>query len=343
MKIIQVIDFLNVGGAERVCVSLCNSLYNAGHKIELLLLCGNGVLNNSLEVDLPIHQLKRKRKFSLISLYRCAKIMQRFDVVHVHMRHNYRYVKLVKTLFLLQVKVILHDHYGDIDRDISVPFGLKLFFKPSYYIGVSESLRHWGEHQLGVSTSRVFLLTNSISKRGVKHGKEKKGFVLVGNIKPIKNQLFAIELMSRIDTTLTIYGAIQDERYYRELLETIKKLDIEHKIHFIHDCITIQDKLPEYEFGLQTAISESGPLVLIEYLAQSLPFLGYRTGQVALDIEKKQPSLIIDNFELDCWEERIHQNSKINAENLKRLYETLFNEKKYLERCLLIYKRVLEL
>ena len=127
--------------------------------------------------------------------------------------------------------MILHDHYGSIDIDKSVPFGLRSILKPTYYIGVSKTLLSWASNKLKLPLNRVFLLSNTVIKeQQFEIGVQKKGIVLVGNIKPIKNQLFAIRLMRHINNTLTIIGQIQDEKYYMELKQVIIDLKMEKNL-----------------------------------------------------------------------------------------------------------------
>lgn len=274
-------------------------------------------------------------------MYKCAQILGNYELIHVHMRHNYRYIQLIKKLFFVKTTVILHDHYGSIDVDKSVPFGLKSLLKPTYYIGVSKTLLNWAVNNLKLPSNSVFLLTNSVLKEPQSEiGTQKKGIVLVGNIKPIKNQLFAIRLMEHINNTLTIIGQIQDEKYYVELKQLIKDLKMEQKIIFVHNSTNIQYDIQQFEFGLQTAKSESGPLVLIEYLAQSLPFLTFNTGQVVDDIKSDTPQLIMDNFEIEQWAMRLHEVQKMDLTILNNVYQKYFSEKMYLANCESIYKAI---
>ena len=98
-KILQVIDFLHVGGAERVCVTLSNLLFKAAHEVAVLILVNDGELANSLDKNIPIIRLKRQHKYSLGTMYKCAKILRDYELIHVHMRHNYRYIQFIKKVF----------------------------------------------------------------------------------------------------------------------------------------------------------------------------------------------------------------------------------------------------
>lgn len=341
MKVLQVIDFLNVGGAERICVMLSNLLFRKKYDIHMLILVEDGILLEELDAGIPLIRLLRKNKYNVVTMYRCACILKRYELVHVHMRHNYRYLKLIQILFNVKSKLVLHDHYGSIEQDVSIPFGFLSIFKPRYYIGVSTTLICWAKNKLKIVESNLFLLSNTVVASKSRTSYLKQGLVLVGNIKPLKNQLFAIRLMQDLDSTLTIYGTVQDAKYYQELLQEINILNLKDRVFFVHDCISIQKELGKYEMALQTAYSESGPLVLIEYLAQGIPFLSYNTGQVIQQVQEDLSVLVLDTFERSDWLKRINELKIMDLDRLKVVYKKYFDETIYLNTCEQIYKSIL--
>jgi glycosyltransferase involved in cell wall biosynthesis len=232
--------------------------------------------------------------------------------------------------------VILHDH----SSDYSVPFLLNTFLKPNYYIGVSYNLIAWCQIVLGVKEN-VFLLQNIIIKQQHSKRINPKGMVLVGNIKPSKNQLFAIELAHFLKKDLTIIGKIQDETYFQLLHDKVQDLEIESNIIFVNDENNPQKRLNEFEFGLMTSASESGPLVLIEYLAQSLPFISFKTGAVSDIIADELPNSFVDSFDLLEWKKRLNSIIKYHT-NYESLYDTYFSPSNYSQECIAIYKDILK-
>jgi glycosyltransferase involved in cell wall biosynthesis len=335
-----VIDTLGIGGAEQVCITLANLLFDKEVFVNVLVLNGKGSLFFQLNKHIECHNLQKKSNYSIASLFNCAKILRQYNIAHVHMRHNYNYVRLVQLLFRIDIKIILHDHYGSIDKDISVPKFIQ-YFKPDFYIGVSNSLTDWAKNNLKLNNNIVFSLPNCVIKQDLGKGQEKRhGLVCVGNIKPIKNQLFAIQLAHKLNKELTIYGIIQDKAYFKVLKDDITRLNIEHQIHFVHDCSNIQKELFKYDCAIHVAKSESGPLVLAEYLAQSIPFLSYHTGEIAHNIAEALPELIMSNFNMDEWEMRINK-MKDKAYNFDNIFDNYFSSKLYMKRCLNIYDTII--
>ena len=342
MKIVHIIDSVCVGGAENVMINLCNLLKKKQIDVSILLISNNkGKLIESIDKNIPIISLNRKSKYDLKAWFNFSKHLRKFDIAHVHMRHNFSFTTIVSKLFRSNIKIILHDHYGSIEFDKSIPKFFGSYLKPRYYIGVSKLLTNWAKKKLKINAKNVFLLGNTIEKMTLKKSKRNssKQYISIGNIKPVKNQLFAIQLMSNLDGALTFFGRIQDDNYYKKILSEIKKLGLEKKINFITNENNIQNRLHEFDFGIHTAISESGPLVLIEFLAQNLPFISYKTGYVSDILVDEIPDFFVDDFDKEKWIEIINKNNTTN-QNLEALFEKYFSPEKYVNKCLKIYQKI---
>jgi glycosyltransferase involved in cell wall biosynthesis len=336
MKILQIIDKLDIGGAERVFVDMCNILQEHQQDVTAMLLLENkGELVSELKVRLI--SLNRKNKWSLNTMYRCSKIIKKYDVIHCHFRHVYRYIALVKKIFFIKSKIILHDHYGSIDIDKSVPFLFDSFLKPDYYIGVSKSLTEWAETKLKVAPENIFLLENIIIQHKSKQQlAERYDLILVSNIKKVKNNLFGVKIAAQINKSLLLVGQNQDNTYFQKTKSEIKT----DNIVINSDITEVQTILHNAQLGLHTSISETGPLVLIEYLAQGLPFLAYETGEVAKILKPHFPEYFIDNFNIEEWKKRLEliMNSVPDTQKMEEVFERYFGQTQYYKKLENIYR-----
>lgn len=338
MKVLQVIDKLNVGGAERVFVDMVNILATTGTPAEVLLFDNTGVLTTQLNSSVTVHNLARDNKYSIAKLSQVHKLCSRFNIVHVHMRHCYFYMRLAQLLFAGKYKLILHDHYGDINIDQQVPFRLKGMFKPKYYIGVSSTLTGWAKKYL--HPKYAFLLRNTIIpsvKVQYTQPANNKAFV-ISNIRKTKNIGFAVSLAKKMNWELTVYGNKNDVAYYQQLTEQI---DGNNKINIVDGVNDFSGLYNNYALALHCATSETGPLVLLEYMAYGIPFLAYRTGEVAGTVAEELPLHFIDNFETVDWEKRISQLQQTDCTGkLKEVFNKHFSVDKYRDTCLAIYQSI---
>jgi hypothetical protein len=335
MKIIQVIDTLTVGGAEKVFVDICNLLFERDQDVSALFLLESGDLKEDLNSNIECFELHRVNKWSYIKMKECSTILDDFEIIHCHFRHVYRYISLVKKIFPFKGKLIFHDHYGSIDIDNKIPFLFSSIQKPNYYIGVSNTLTKWAIERLKINEKFVFKLENIIIKNTQKQELDSIfDFILVSNIKPLKNNQFAVDLAKKLNKSLLLIGQNQNNDYYNKLNESISD-----GIVIKTDISNAQSVLHQAKFGLHTSVSETGPLVLIEYLAHRLPFLAYETGEVAKTLKKYFPVFFIDNFDLIQWKERIEmiKNSTIDFSQFDKVFEKEFGKENYYQKLLSIY------
>ena len=80
-------------------------------------------------------------------------------------------------------------------------------------------------------------------------------------------------------------------------------------------------------------------------MSQGIPFLAYRTGEVAEKIADYFPDFIMDDLNIDKW---VNQIKKLMNSDLKQIekkmisyFETNYSEKKYYSKCISIYQNVL--
>ncbi|MFN4299841.1 MAG: glycosyltransferase family 4 protein [Thermaurantimonas sp.] len=350
MKILQIIDTLAVGGAEKILVLLANLQKRKGHEVTVLTILEPGALAMQLLPEIPVIALNRKWKFNPIIMYRLVKIAKGYEIIHVHSSHNLRYVFLAFQLFGLKKVLFFHEHFGNIEIDLSVKWHQRLIYPKVQLIGVSRKICQWAVEKVGVPARQVHLLPNTVKdypfRQNIRNISPDRlySLILVANIRRPKNIEFALLLIKSLQMCkLTIVGQVVDKLYFDSLLTQIRQFGIYDCVTFVFDCKDIQPLLHQFDLALHTPVSESGPLVLIEYLAQGIPFLSYRTGEIAYQVEKQFPQFIIDNFKSEEWIKRIQlllsQNRQLLGSAMRQFYEVHFSEDKYFDECLKIYQK----
>jgi len=138
-----------------------------------------------------------------------------------------------------------------------------------------------------------------------------------------------------------IGGGKENENYFNEIVSLIKEKQLQQSIFFIHDSISVQSSLPKFDLALHTSLSESGPLVLIEYMAQGLPFITYETGEVVQQIKQEIPELIMQDFDINEWVKRVEtilqKDRKVLQDQLQNLFEKYYSADAYYKACMQIY------
>jgi glycosyltransferase involved in cell wall biosynthesis len=263
-----------------------------------------------------------------------------------------RYVFLASRLFFLRKPIFFHEHFGDIDIDHSIKWHQQYIYPKTIMICVSRKIYDWAINNLKVSSEKAFILHNIIVKkeglpaRSPQNNDDIK-LVMVCNIRRTKNIEFAIELLSRLKLTqrcsLTIIGKKTDPAYYDEIITLVEKHRLTGSVQMIHDADEVQLLLHGYDIAVHTARSESGPLVLIEYLAQGLPFLTYNTGETVLQLKDELPGSIASTFDVEEWVTKITRLLSADRPQLQQQLQDAFNShfsaEAYYIQCMEIYSK----
>lgn len=352
MRIVQVIDRLEIGGAERVLVDLANLLYESKYNVSVICLLQEGQLDAQLASEIPITYIRRKYKFNPIYLFKLYKELQKYDVIHIHLRQVLRYVSLLFYLTRLQKKsvVIFHDHFGEIAKNKDISKSVRSAIKRcAAYIGVSEELVLWAREN-GLNAN-VYKLANTIRHNKTKsHSKRADSNVVnivsVGNFRPQKNYEYLLDVIkgSPSNYHFTIYGQCVDRNYFEKIKTQIDNFNIVNKVTIITNCNNIKQELYNYDIGIHTAKSETGPLVAIEYLSERLPFVAYNTGEVANLVKLEFKEFIQDDFEVVNWLKHIEyilKDKNALEPKLELFYNQNYSEESYIKSCVSIYEELL--
>jgi glycosyltransferase involved in cell wall biosynthesis len=356
MKVLQVITNLAPGGAERMVVELSNLLVSKGEDVTVLKMipeAKNETLENELRKDVKIKSLNRKSKFSLFKLVELQKLFKGYDLIHVHTRPVLRYVFLAQFFSFKCPPIVFHEHSSD---KSGLTWFTKFAIKRFPLIGVSQDMVDFLKGEVNKYGGEVFLLENIVLRKEIVHNRslveklEGLRLLSVGNVKPLKNQEFQIELIKGLQgkgysVKLDIVGNISDLGYFNQLKERIKALGLEDNIAFRQSVSEIQKILCEYDLAIHSAYRETGPLVLIEYLSQGLPFLAYKVGQAALQIKEDIPEFIMEDFDEAAWCQQILNMLEQKNEHLKKRidqsFEKNFSPSNYYNKCKRIYQEVI--
>lgn len=354
-SVVQIIDRLHVGGAERVLVTLSNLLYINNNAVSVVTTVSKGPLAKALNKEIPVIDLQRKSKWNLVTMYKLIRVVKKFDIIHVHSSYNLRYLFLAAKIFGLKKPIFFHEHFGDININQQISWHTKYIYPKTFLIAVSKQIADWAIQQINMPKERVFVLSNTVIKQSVKdiHDKksEKTQLVIVSNIRPTKNIITAIKITEQLNKNgtpaeLTIIGQIADKYYYDEIFKYINNYGLKDVIYIKTGETNIQHLLHQFDLALHTATSESGPLVLIEYIAQGLPFLTYETGEVVNQVKENLPLHIMSTFDINDWAERImlllqeDQNSIRNK--MEAIFDKYYSAEVYYNKCIAIYEEGLK-
>ena len=286
LRVIQMVDTLNPGGAERMAVNLANSLVG---EVEASYLCctrEEGMLKEELEEEVGYLYLDKKHSLDLQAFWKLRTFVKnkKIDLVHAH-GTSWFWGVLLK-ISGLKIKLVWHDHYGESEqleqRDVKVLKLLSRYFDG--IISVNKDLKAWAEKEL--KAREVTQLNNFIvpsEKKGsrlkLKGGATDFKIVCVANIRPQKdhlNLLAAFEKLQGEEISLHLIGADPGIAWSKKILEKVADMK---KVYYYGGLPEVSGLLRQADLGILSSRSEGLPLVLLEYGMAGLPVVATEVGQ----------------------------------------------------------------
>jgi glycosyltransferase involved in cell wall biosynthesis len=304
MRIIQMIDSLEVGGAEKMAVNYANALSNQIEFSGLIATRKQGNLINQIDKKVSYLFLDRKKVFDLKAVKALKKYCQENKVHYIHAHGTSYFTAFLVKLIYPNVKIIWHDHYGMSeflsDRKATVLKMSSFFF--SGIITVNFQLKNWSEKKM--YCKKVIYLPNftnnttNITVETKLKGCDGKRILCLANLREQKNHFLLLEIAVKIknshpDWTFHLVGKDFGDSYSKQIkqLILIKKLD---KIVFVYgtknDSVNI---INQADICIFTSNSEGLPVALLEYGLQKKPVVSTNVGEIPLIINNNNNGYIV--------------------------------------------------
>ncbi len=304
MRVLQLIDSLHSGGAERVSVNLANSLVN---KLDKSFLCATrevGMLKDSLNTRVGFLFLKKKSSLDIQAIIRLNKFIknERIDIIHAHST-SFFLASIIRVLNR-KIKLVWHDHYGNSEfLHKRKSFVLKVFSKYfNVVFSVNDNLKKWAKNYLGIEN--VFYLPNFAVLDNDQPpvtellGNENTRIICLANLRPQKDHINLIRAFKKVvdkypKWTLHIVGKNFDDNYSILVKKEIDTFKLNSNIFLYGSKPDISNILNQCEIGLLSSLSEGLPLSLLEYGLANLAVIATRVGECETVIKSKKQGILI--------------------------------------------------
>jgi glycosyltransferase involved in cell wall biosynthesis len=286
VKVLQLIDSLEPGGAERMAVNLANALFEQGCEPHLMATRCGGALEQTVNPSVPVVILNKKHTMDEGALKRAIRYVKNnaITIVHAHTT-SYFFATLLK-INVPNIRLIWHEHHGF--REHTTVWNNKALYCCSYFfsaiVTVNETLQTWCRKNLKAKT--VAFLPNFVlqQKDGVPSGTEKKTIVCLANLKAPKNHLNLIRAFSIVaaqfpDWSLHLIGRDFDDRYTSDIKNYLRENDLWDKVLLLGSRDDIPVVLQQASIGVIASDSEGLPMALLEYGMAGLAVVTTDVGQ----------------------------------------------------------------
>ena len=295
MKVLQIIDTLRPGGAERMAVSYANALVERVERSYLCCTREEGLLQRSISPEVGYIFLGKTSTIDLRAFWRLRKFVRQNKIDLIQAHSSSWFLGLVIKLSSGRVNLVWHDHFG---RELK--FRKAGLLKPAskYFngiISVNEGLRKWSMANL--KTSKVAFYPNFIpvpnktfsSKNIMTIQGDPDSFrvLCVANMRPQKDHLNLLKslklVIQRSDlVSLHLVGKDENNDYSEQIKKIIEEEDIlKEKVFFYGEQEDVISIMKQCDLGILSSSSEGLPVALLEYGCAGLPVVVTDVGQCA--------------------------------------------------------------
>ncbi|MCL6219160.1 glycosyltransferase family 4 protein [Zunongwangia pacifica] len=287
MRVLQLIDSLHPGGAEKMAINLFKELNNSGIECFICTTRQEGLLKSEI-IDFSKYLFLKKRNSidvkALRSLYLFIK-SKKINIIHAH-GTSYFTAFLIKFAFSKKVTLIWHDHYGNSEFLEHRPYKI-LRFCSKWFDGVvcvNNVLLTWCKSKL--LASKYLMINNFVSLPEGKvdslqlNGSQSFKLICIANLRPQKNHHFLLnvfnEIVDHYEISLHLFGKDFYDAYSEEIK---KKVDEMSNVYYYGSQKITKAILKQANVGLLVSKSEGLPLALLEYGMAGLPVICTVVGE----------------------------------------------------------------
>lgn len=316
MRILQMVDSLDAGGAERMAVNYANAVYNELGFSALCTTRKEGVLKSTISSNVDYLFLKKEGTLDFKAVLRLKQFVKKNKITILHAHSTSFVLAILLKLTYPKIKIVWHDHFGgrfmqSQFKNLPLKFSSILFYK---VLTINEGNRKWLSKVL--LTSKIEVFPNFISSRQtidgstILKGLDGKRIVFLANLRNPKNHLQFLKAFKNSQATLlgwTLHLIGND--YQDEYSQTIKKFivsnDLEESI-FIYGSKTDTDTiLSQAQIGALCSTHEGFPVTLLEYGIKKLAILTTNVGFCSQIIKNGENGFLFSPIDLDLITEKL--------------------------------------
>ncbi|MEC5166100.1 glycosyltransferase involved in cell wall biosynthesis [Flavobacterium sp. PL11] len=307
MRVVQIIDALEAGGAERMAVNYANELAKRIEFSGLIVTRSEGSLISEIDKQVCYFFLNKKRALDLNALFRLRKYVRnnKVSIVHAHGTSFFTAVSL--KLICPRISIIWHDHYGA--RNYKSTHDNLSLFVCSYFFSLIFSVNHelevWAKKTL--QTKKVFFIPNftviksDINKETLLKGDSDKRIVCLANLKKPKNHIalctaFYELQLHKLGWSLHFIGKNYHDDYSGSIEAFIGNHNLESFIHLYDSRNDIQHILSQATIGILASTAEGFPVTLLEYGLAKVAVISTNVGHCSSVIQDNYNGLLFDPF-----------------------------------------------
>lgn len=332
MKILHVINSLEIGGAEKLVADLLPIIKNKGHKVDLLLF--NGV-ETSLKKELIANKIniieftKNGSMYNPIYILQLIFIMSKYDIVHTHNSSPQLFCSIAQMFCSNKLITTEHNTYNRRRNWKWYKFIDKWMYRRyDKIICISDIAEILLRKYLNNDSSKICTIYNGVNidlfinadaDESLYQNNDICKIMMIAGFRPQKDQPTLIKAISLLPPHYHLF-LVGDGTEKSKCVLLAKELNIEDRVHFLGIRSNIPQLLKAADVIVMSSHYEGLSLSCIEGMASGKPF-------IASDVDglrevTKDAGILFE-----------HQNCKQLADEIKKVTTDNLYCKLIVERC----------
>ncbi len=337
MRIVQIIDSLEVGGAEKMAVNYANALVGLVDFSGLITTRTEGDLKTQLSEKVDYLFLKKNKTIDLGAAWRLRNYCKTNQIEIVHAHSSSYFVAVLAKISYPKIKIVWHDHNGlseFISKKETIALKLASFFFKGIIV-VNDQLKKWAERELYCDNVIYFpnftsIDTNIASETNLK-GTTGKRILCLANLRLQKNHFLLLEVAQKVkenypEWTFHLVGKDFKDEYSAQIKALITSKQLQNTVFVYGSKNDTTNIIRQSDIAILTSDSEGLPVALIEYGLLSKPVVTTSVGEIPFMMTHGVNGFMVNRKKAD--EFYLHLVKLIEDEALrstlgKALYKTI--------------------
>lgn len=295
MKILQIINSLNTGGAEKLLLDTIPLYISKGIKMDILLFWDNEFMFTEKINELSFCNIYILNKSSSISniynplhILKIAKIIKEYDVVHVHLFPAQYFVPIAKMISFSNAKLIFTEHNTTNNRIKNKIYSIidRFFYKPyEKVICISLVIRDVIVKHSNLPLEKLEIIKNGVDIEKIYNAKKLDRQSIhksIGNNDILLIQVSAFRLQKDQATLIKALSLLNQKYklllagegpFKQSCIELAKELNISDRVLFLGNRSDIPKLLKTADIIVLSSKYEGLSLSSIEAMASGRPFI----------------------------------------------------------------------
>jgi glycosyltransferase involved in cell wall biosynthesis len=339
MRILQIIDSLEAGGAERMAVSYANALVDKIDFSGIVVTRKEGVLSTILNKKVNYFFINKKKSIDVKALFKLKRIVFENQITHIHAHSSSFFTAFLLKIIYPNVSLIWHDHYGNSEfLEKRSKIGLRIMI-PFFYgvISVNTKLKTWADKNK-LSNNIIYLPNfpskgKEVTEHTILKGSNRKRILCLANLRFQKNHFLLLEVASKIkkskpDWTFHLVGKDFHDNYSKQIKKKIVQLKLENHVFIYGSKQDVGTILEQSDIAILTSLSEGLPVSLLEYGMHKKPVVVTDVGEIPLLVHHTINGFVVSSNDTNSFYEALVKligSPKLKISFGEALYQEIIN------------------